>query len=509
MRNDRSLSTILDLYRGIATAGSIMISAMLALCVAALWLSMAGGSMVEPLLMAAAGIATTLLITLRIGLHVLRRRVAEADAAKRAVLAAAHRDALTDALNRSYFLESLKRHVYFGSRQTVSYLQIDMDNLKVLNDSAGHGAGDAALIHLVDTIKALLPGALVGRLGGDEFGVAIVGHGSKPALRRFGEELLRQLDEPVQINSRPVRLSATIGAAVFPVDASEPDELISKADLALYKGKRAGRHTIVTFQADMLGDERHRRFIERELRAAILLNELELHYQPIFMADGETVRSYEALVRWRHKVRGTIAPSQFIPIAEESDLIDKLGEWVLRRACRDLPGLDGKPVGINVSPAQLRRPGFAERFKEILVDCQADTGSIIVEITETVPMMASGIETANLDGLREMGVPIAIDDFGAGHASLYYLRDFSFDVIKIDRTYIANIAQNRIDEMIVSAICDIARSMPVDIVAEGIETPEQFAMLKAAGCTGFQGYYLGRPAPLEGVRKVLTPAEAA
>jgi len=169
---------------------------------------------------------------------------------------------------------------------------------------------------------------------------------------------------------------------------------------------------------------------------------------------------------------------------------------VLRRACLDLPLLGGKSVGINVSPAQLRRPDFADQFAAAIDSCAADPGRIIVEVTESVPLMATGIETHNLEKLRSMGIRIAIDDFGAGYASLDYLRGFAFDVIKIDRTYVANLVENRIDEMIVTAVCDIARSLPVDVIAEGVETPEQFARLKACGCTGFQGYLLGRPKPL-------------
>ncbi|MCS6759168.1 MAG: bifunctional diguanylate cyclase/phosphodiesterase [Candidatus Devosia euplotis] len=362
-----------------------------------------------------------------------------------------------------------------------------MDNLKVLNDSAGHGAGDAALLHLAATIREMLPSALVGRLGGDEFGIAVFGHDNRPALKRLGEELLRQLERPVSIAGRLVPLAATIGIALAPLDATDVDELISKADLALYKGKKSGRHIVVPFDADTLSDERHRRFVERELRAALMLDELELHYQPVFDAE-RTIKSHEALIRWRHKVRGVIPPGQFIAIAEGSDLIDKVGQWVLRRACCDLPRL-GTPVVVNVSPAQLRHADFAPRFAAVLAETGTDPRRIIVEITETVPLQARGIELANVDALRALGVRIAIDDFGAGRASLQYLRGFAFDIIKIDRTYVCNLSDGRIDVIIVSAICDIARSLPV-------ETEAQFSLLRAAGCILFQGFLLGRSHPL-------------
>jgi diguanylate cyclase (GGDEF)-like protein len=439
--------------------------------------------------------SVAVLTLLVLGHRRLRRQIAAATNATQQIMASAHRDALTGVFTRSFFLQTLREAVYHGSETCLGYMQLDMDNLKVLNDSAGHAAGDAALVHLTRTVAELIPTAVIGRLGGDEFGIAIFGHDNKPALRRLGEEILRRLDKPLLIGGRPVRLSATIGLALAPLDAVEVDELISKADLALYKGKKVGRHTVVPFDPDMLGDERHRRFVERELRAALLLDELEVHYQPVFGPDM-AVRSHEALVRWRHKVRGMIPPAQFVPIAEESDLIVKLGEWVLRRVCLDLPLLGSETVAVNVSPAQLRHSDFAPRFSAILEEAGPDPRQIVVEITETVPLTAGAVETANLAALRALGVRIAIDDFGAGHASLQYLRGFAFDIIKIDRTYVANIGSNRIDAMIVGAICDIARSLPVMVIAEGVETEEQLRCLRAAGCTGFQGYLLGRPQPL-------------
>jgi len=506
MRSDHALFRILDGYRRIAASAVVLVGAIVGASVLTLsehFDEHPFGSYLPlvPLISAA-----LMLVLLWQGQRLLQRLVQAASRANRDVLASLHRDALTGVFTRSYFLEVLMADVFHGSDKAVGYMQLDMDNLKVLNDSAGHGAGDAALVHLVRTIQELMPTAIVGRLGGDEFGIAIRGHDNKPALRRLAEELLRKLDRPVQIANRPARLSATIGIALAPADATDVVDLISKADLALYKGKRSGRRSVVTFDADMLGDERHRRFVERELRAALLLDELELHYQPVFQSDGVTVKSHEALVRWRHKVRGMIPPAQFIGIAEESDLIDKLGEWVLRRACLDLPSLGGESVAVNVSPAQLRHRDFAERFIAIITESGIEPWRLIVEITETVPMTAGGVELANLAALREIGVRIAIDDFGAGHASLQYLRGFAFDIIKIDRTYVSNMADSRIDAMIVSAICDIARSLPVDVTAEGIETPEQLAQLKRAGCTGLQGYLLGLPAPLMKGKSVASAA---
>ena len=494
MRRDPNFASILDGYRRIATALVVLVLLTVTFRLLAFF-NMLGAEALAAMPAAALIVGFLLLAILAYGHRWLSQRLKVISKEARQARDKSDRDALTGVYNRAYFLEALSDEVFHGAERPVGYLQLDMDNLKVLNDSAGHAAGDAALVHLARTIETVIPGGILGRLGGDEFGVIILGHDNKPALRRLGEELLRQLDRPVNILGRSVRLSASIGVAISPLDTVDATDLISKADLALYTGKKNGRHAVVCFDADMLGDERHRRFVERDLRAALMLNELELHYQPVFGSDLQ-IRSYEALVRWRHQVRGMISPAHFVPIAEESDLIDKLGEWVLRRACADLCDLGGKPVAINVSPMQLRHVDFAKRFAATLVELHVDPRRIIVEITETVPLNARAAELDNLDALRALGVRIAIDDFGAGHASLQYLRGFAFDIIKIDRSYVMNLGESRIDGMIVTAICDIARSLPVDVIAEGVETQEQFRHLKLAGCTGFQGFLLGRPEPL-------------
>jgi diguanylate cyclase (GGDEF)-like protein len=494
MRNEVDYSFILRGYRRFAIAIATLVGLMLTIRTAR-YLGFVPAPLDNLAPVVGVLIGAMLVAILFYGHQWLSRALSTLSRAARLSRERAYRDALTGVFTRAYFLEALSADVFHGSEQAVGYLQIDMDNLKLLNDSAGHAAGDAALVQLSRVIAAVVPGAVVGRLGGDEFGVMVKGHDNKQGLRRLGQELLRQLERPTMIAGRPVRLSASIGVSLAPHDATDAVDLISKADLALYRGKRSGRRSVVAFEPDMLGDERQRRFIERELRAAMMMDELKLHYQPIFGPDLR-IRSYEALVRWRHPVRGMISPSQFIPVAEESDLIDKLGEWVLRRACADLEALDGRPVAINVSPAQLRHPDFGSRFLAILAEASTPAARLIVEITETVPLSAGQAELDNLHQLRAAGVRIAIDDFGAGHASLQYLRGFAFDIIKIDRSYVANLGINRIDAMIVSAICDIARSLPVEVVAEGVETEAQLALLRQAGCTGFQGFLLGRPAPL-------------
>lgn len=441
----------------------------------------------------------SLLLLLRWGYVRLKQELQSAAEEQRQLLDLAYRDALTGAHTRSYFFSALKESLH-GDDRPVAYMQIDMDNLKVLNDSHGHGAGDAALVQLVRTLKVLLPDALIGRLGGDEFGIVLAGQDSKPALVRLGDQILATLGQPISIEGRPIRLSATIGVALWPQDAAEADELISKADLALYKGKKLGRASTVAFESELMADERHKRFVERDLRAAILLNELELHYQPIFAADGKTRLSHEALVRWQHPVRGQVPPSAFVGIAEQSDLIDKLGDWVLKRACMDLRNLGTPTVGINVSVVQLRRNDFAERFADVLMETGTSGTQVVVEITESLPLQSNTIELRNIEAIRALGVRVAIDDFGTGFASLEYLRGFPFDIIKIDRSYVANLPGSQIDGLIVSSIAEIARSLKVEVIAEGVETAEQLQFLQRAGVTALQGFLLARPAPLRSPR---------
>ncbi|MBN9310590.1 diguanylate cyclase, partial [Devosia sp.] len=337
MRRETSLEPAIGTYRLVFTGVAILAGVMAVL--ALLGYASTGFDTGLPLALVVVRTlaAAALLLILRWGYVRLRCELRQAAAEHREHLDLAYQDALTGAQTRAYFFDSL-REALRGDRP-VAYLQIDMDNLKVLNDSHGHGAGDAALVHMVRTLKSLLPEASIGRLGGDDFGIVLVGQDSKPALVRLGERILSVLGRPVPIEGRPLRLSATIGLAVWPNDAAEADELITKADLALYKGKKQGRASAVAFDAELLADERHKRFVERDLRAAILLNELELHYQPIVAAEDGAIVTHEALVRWQHPVRGRILPGEFIAIAEQSDLIDKLGDWVLRRACLDLDRL--------------------------------------------------------------------------------------------------------------------------------------------------------------------------
>lgn len=508
VRDDSSLRSVLDIYRGVSIAGGSLVAIALGFSAIA---TLADLGMAPELVWFPLGAAATLTLMLllwRVGYRMLRDQLAAADSQRLEVIAMAHRDALTGAFTRSYFMAEIKRHVYSGAMVPTGYLQLDMDHLKTLNDSQGHAAGDAALLHLIETIRRLIPEAIIGRLGGDEFGIAVVGQDNKRSLQRLADKVLAELRREIKIGDRMTRLSATIGIAIAPMDAEDAAELMSRADLALYRGKRLGRAMVVPYDHDMLVDERHARSILRELRGALLLDEIKVYYQPVYDIDGVTLRSYEALIRWHHSHRGVVLPGQFIAVAEQSDMIDRLGEVVLRQVCADIREL-GVPVAINVSPIQLRRPEFAERFMDILMDAGVAGRQVAIEVTESVLMKAGGIETANLRDLRAHGVRIAIDDLGTGHASLEYLRSFAFDVIKIDKSYIAHLEKGRVDRVIVAAVCDVARTLNVEVIAEGVETTEQLEELRRIGCTSVQGYLLGRPAPLGALKRPAGASVAA
>lgn len=418
-------------------------------------------------------------------------------------LAVVYTDALTGAMTRAHFLRQMKIALAETPKSSVGYIHLDMDNLKVINDSYGHKAGDAALRHLVMILRAVAPHGMVGRLGGDEFAVLVRDVASRKTLEDMAREMLERLNKPADIQGLCLQLSATIGLALAPEDGDCVETLLTNADLALYVGKENGRGKVVPFDKDMSADEGYRRFVQRELRGALNLNQLDVHYQPIVDVQGNDVGYYEALIRWEHPYRGFISPAHFIPIAERSTLIDRLGEWVLARVCRDLPELGAASVSVNVSLVQLRRPEFAARFLSILAEHRTPAGMIVIEITETVRLTSNAIEMRNLETLMTAGIRVSIDDFGSGATSLDYLRRLRFDAIKIDRSYITHIVNDPVGMALIAAICSIGRALDIRVVAEGVETEEQFRLLQAAGCTHLQGYLFGKPRALTRTSRTL------
>ena len=404
-------------------------------------------------------------------------------------------DLVTSALIRADFLEELRRRVQTAGDRRHAYVMLDLDHLKALNDTFGHAAGDEALAQLVRICHDELPGAVVGRLGGDEFALLLTDCASRGEVVQAVKALLDRLRLPVQINGRTMRLSATAGIAMAPDDTHIALELVNLADLALYKAKQA-RGTVLSYNARMLVDDRYTRLLARELRAAIYLNQLDMHYQPIVAADGVEQTAFEALIRWHHPLRGTIPPTEFISVAEQSTLIEEVGEWVIRRVIRDAVRYGQYQFGINVSAVQLKQSGFAAFVIGELLSAGLPASRLVLEITETVFLDFGSVERANLEGLRAAGVMIVLDDFGSGFASLQYLRKFRFDCLKIDKSYVHAAGSSDVDMTFVTAITELARALGTRVLAEGVETEEQYLLMKAAGCQTFQGFYFGRPASL-------------
>jgi diguanylate cyclase (GGDEF)-like protein len=403
-------------------------------------------------------------------------------------------DVMTGALARRHFMECLDQAV----RRTdvpVTLMLIDIDHFKQLNDTLGHPAGDAALVHLSNCLRYQFKTGRVGRLGGDEFAVLFTGT-SETEIARQTAALLRLVAKPFRHAGHDIALSVSIGTATSIDRAHDASGLFQNADLALYASKSAGRGRATTFEESMLQDRRRIRYLQRELRAAIYLDHLELHYQPVVDAQTQ-VKGFEALVRWRHPVRGLIPPVEFIPVAESSTLIDLLGEWVFTRACQDFVRLGHLNVSINVSGEQLKRDNLVTMAEQVLQQTGCSPDRIVFEITETAATEASPDVLRRLNKLREMGIRLALDDFGTGHCGFNYLKTLPIDVIKIDRSYISNLGKDRLAQVLVSALTEVGRIQGVSVVAEGVETDEDFQLAKAAGCDRFQGYAIARPQPLE------------
>lgn len=408
-------------------------------------------------------------------------------------------DQLTGCFNRDPFIDRVRHFILENELQNTLFFRMDAHNIKKLNDTHSYRAGDAALAQLVATVRRLAPDALIGRLGGDEFAVLLTA--DRPEQKNI--EIVRavpHLLSMVQLVDAPEwQLSAAIGVLRLPSDASNVRDVLHNSDLALQSAKLQGSDVLQFFNDEMRSKDESVRALTRDLQSALQFDELEIHYQPVVHSTTGELRSYEALLRWKHPIRGMISPNEFIPIAERTEVIHELGDWVLKRVAADLPELGTPVVTVNVSGVQLGRANFAERFLKVAREVGLPTDRVVIEITETSRFEAEAIELANLKALRDANVEIAIDDFGAGHASLQYLRFIPFQKIKIDRSYVVNIEDDAVSRALVAAICGIGRSLGARVVAEGVETEQQKILVTAAGCTHIQGYLIGRPLPLRDI----------
>jgi diguanylate cyclase (GGDEF)-like protein/PAS domain S-box-containing protein len=409
----------------------------------------------------------------------------------------AHYDQLTNLANRRTFNESIeaaiRRATGCGDQFTV--LSLDLDGFKETNDTYGHLVGDALLFEVAQRLMNAADGAFVARVGGDEF--ALIADGGVQLAIQLAERVLRTFDEEVLVENRRIMTGATIGAAVYPIHGGDSKTLVSNADIALYRAKGIGRGSILFFDAEMGEQVRERRSLQDALRLAVEQEQLSLHYQPQKTMSGDTV-GFEALARWQSPDHGQVPPSVFIPIAEESGLIIPMGEWILREACREAANWDMPlTVAVNVSPLQFRYGDLPALVHTILLDTGLAPQRLELEITEGVFIDDFSRAISILLRLKSLGVRIALDDFGSGYSSLSYLHSFAFDKIKIDRTFISDLENNRHSMAIVNAVIDLGHSLHIPVLAEGVETSAQHEMLRERGCDEVQGYLAGRPLPIE------------
>ena len=434
----------------------------------------------------------------------LRVALAEAELAH-----LAYTDPVTHLPNRRAGQEALDAalHQAQGRDERVGLVLIDLDNFKIVNDSAGHAAGDLMLLHVAARLRAKARASdVVSRFGGDEFIVIVAPLTSAAQLNEVTAALMDGLRGPVLIDGSEVAVTASAGACVFPDDAASAQELICHADAALYHAKGDGRNRVSAFHPDMIRATQRRAQLERDLRRAIDSGGLAVVYQPQFAVGNGALTGAEALLRWSHPEHGHIGPDEFIPIAEDTGLIVDIGNWVLERACTDIATLDQLggahlQVAVNVSARQFREPDFARCVERILSRTGLAPERLELELTESVLMKDCNAAIGFMHAMRALGVRLSIDDFGTGYSSLSYLQSFPIDQLKIDRSFVRPLPVE--GQVLVNAVIGLAHGFGLTVVAEGVEDDAQLAWLEHAGCDYAQGYLLGRPMPLAALQACL------
>ena len=413
----------------------------------------------------------------------------------------AHTDSLTGLANRFVLRDALAQVPRQGQRPAL--LSIDLDHFKSVNDSHGHSAGDELLVAVAQRLQTCVrPGDLVARLGGDEFAVLVPDAATASDPSALARRVIDRLSEPFDVGRRRLRVGASVGVVVCSDPAIGVDEVLVQADMALYAAKGSGRGRSQVFSAE-LGELGHRRLaIENGLRQALRQGEMTMYWQPKVDIGAWRMAGAEALMRWTHPVLGRVSPAEFIPVAEQCGLIDELGGWALTQACRAGAGaLSGLTVSVNVSPMQLRDEGFVDLVRHALQDSGMDASRLELEITESVFIDDADGALRRLHMLRDLGVRVALDDFGTGYSSLSYLRRFPFDTLKIDRSFIHEILLREDARAIVQMIANLASTLNVHTVCEGVETREQLQAITEAGCDQVQGYLISEPRPLAQVQQ--------
>ena len=408
----------------------------------------------------------------------------------------AFHDALTNLPNRLLFQEQLDVALRQATHRNgeLAVLCLDLDNFKIINDTLGHPIGDELLKVVGKRVREIADQSVVARLGGDEFAILLTDETQKLRPEFMARSIIDAVCQPVEIDGHQLVIGGSIGIALAPADSNNADDLMKHADLALYKSKEGGRGTFRFFETQMDEQAQERRALEMDMRSGLKNGEFELYFQPLFDLSKNAFCGFEALIRWNHPTRGQISPLDFIPVAEETGLIIPIGEWVIHEGCRharDWP--DNIRVAVNVSTVQFRSPGLVAIVMQALAATGLAPNRLEIEITESIFLDSTDAILDLLHGLRALGVRIALDDFGTGYSSLSYLRSFPFDKIKIDRSFIMELIEDKDAGAVVRAITDLAGALGMETTAEGVEEVGQVEALREHGCTNVQGYLFSKP----------------
>jgi len=423
----------------------------------------------------------------------------------------AHHDPLTQLPNRLLLRDRLEQALHKAERRKrqAALLFLDLDRFKTINDSIGHDVGDQLLREVAQRLSGCVRKSdTLARLGGDEFLVVVEEFQKFTDLATVAESILGTLARPFNIRNHELYVTASIGISVYPADGMDSEGLLRCADVAMYRSKERGRNTYQFYTPDMNARAHERLLLEGDLRRALDQEQFVLHYQPQVELPSGRLIGVEALLRWRHSKRGLVPPADFIPLAEETGLIVPIGEWVLRQACRQgrawqESGLAPVRMAVNISGRQFRQPNFVDTVDEILGETGLDPRWLELEITESVIMGDVEESIMTLTDLKVRDIHLAVDDFGTGYSSLSYLKRFPISRLKVDRSFVRDVTSDPNDAAIAGSIVALGRSMGLDVVAEGIETPEQLAFMKERGCQQGQGFLFSRPLPAEQIESFL------
>ena len=440
-------------------------------------------------------------------MHGVARDVTEARETEARVAYMAHHDVLTGLANRFLFGETLRDTLTSLRRsERAALLYLDLDKFKSINDTLGHSIGDLLLIEAAGRIaNTVKKHDLVARLGGDEFAVLLTRFSERQDAVLIAERIVQAMNEPFLIEGQKLSISTSVGVAHQEGPGGSPDDLLRRADLALYAAKGRGRACHAEFEISMEDKERERTQLEADLRIAVREGQFALYFQPLIRIVTNEIVGFETLVRWEHPRFGVVMPGEFIPIAEDTGLIMPLGEWIIRNAIAEAARWpDKQRVAINLSPLQMRSPRLVPTVLNAIAETGIDPTRIELEITESVLMHDNEANVALLHRLRELGLRISLDDFGTGYSSLNYLRSFPFDKIKIDKCFVRELETREDCRAIIRAITSLASALGMETTAEGVEREDQLNWLRDQGCTEVQGYLTGRPMPAAAAAALIT-----